>query len=399
MMVKPISKIAAAIAPSATLAISAKAKQMKAEGIDVVNFGVGEPDFATPENVKEAGIQAIRDNKTKYTPAAGVLELRKAICKRMKEDLDLDYEPSQVVVASGAKHSVYRALMVCCDPGDEVVVAAPYWLSYAEMIRMAGAVPVEVRAQASANFKITAEQLEAAITDKTKMFMLNSPSNPTGMVYTREELEALAAVCEKHGIYVLADDIYCNLVYDGIEYTSIASVSPAMKEQCIVVNGVSKSYAMTGWRVGYTLSNTTVAKAMASYASHSTGAPATMAQWAAIEALEGDQSSVEAMRQQFEERRNHLVERMNQIEGVSCIKPQGAFYVMMDMSGFVGKTMYGHVIQDDADFAALFLEKALVATVPCAAFAAPNYLRWSYATSMENIDKGLDRLEKFIAEA
>ena len=398
-MVKPISKIAAAIAPSATLAISAKAKQMKAEGIDVVNFGVGEPDFATPENVKEAGIQAIRDNKTKYTPAAGVLELRKAICKRMKEDLDLDYEPSQVVVASGAKHSVYLALMVCCDPGDEVVVAAPYWLSYAEMIRMAGAVPVEVRAQASANFKITAEQLEAAITDKTKMFMLNSPSNPIGIVYTREELEALAAVCEKHGIYVLADDIYCNLVYDGIEYTSIASVSPAMKEQCIVVNGVSKSYAMTGWRVGYTLSNTTVAKAMASYASHSTGAPATMAQWAAIEALEGDQSSVEAMRQQFEERRNHLVERMNQIEGVSCIKPQGAFYVMMDMSGFVGKTMYGHVIQDDADFAALFLEKALVATVPCAAFAAPNYLRWSYATSMENIDKGLDRLEKFIAEA
>ncbi len=399
MMVKPISKIAAAIAPSATLAISAKAKQMKAEGIDVVNFGVGEPDFTTPENVKEAGIQAIRDNKTKYTPAAGVLELRKAICKRMKEDLNLDYEPSQVVVASGAKHSVYLALMVCCDPGDEVVVAAPYWLSYAEMIRMAGAVPVEVRAQASSNFKITAEQLEAAITDKTKMFMLNSPSNPTGMVYTKEELEALAAVCEKHGIYVLADDIYCNLVYDGIEYTSIASVSPAMKEQCIVVNGVSKSYAMTGWRVGYTLSNTTVAKAMASYASHSTGAPATMAQWAAIEALEGDQSSVEAMRQQFEVRRNHLVERMNKIEGVSCIKPQGAFYVMMDMSGFVGKTMYGHVIENDADFAALFLEKALVATVPCAAFAAPNYLRWSYATSMENIDKGLDRLEKFIAEA
>lgn len=398
-MVKPISKIAAAIAPSATLAISAKAKQMKAEGIDVVNFGVGEPDFNTPENVKEAGIQAIRDNKTRYTPAAGIIELRRAVCKRMKEDLGLDYEPSQVVVASGAKHSVYLALMVCCDPGDEVVVAAPYWLSYAEMIRMAGAIPVEVRAQASANFKITAEQLEAAITDKTKMFMLNSPSNPTGMVYTKEELEALASVCEKHGIYVLADDIYCNLVYDGIEYTSMASVSPAMKEQCIVVNGVSKSYSMTGWRVGYTLSNETVAKAMSSYASHSTGAPATMAQWAAVESLEGEQASVELMRQQFEQRRNHLVERMNKIEGVSCIKPQGAFYVMMDMSNFVGKTMYGKVIKDDADFAALFLEKALVATVPCTAFAAPNFLRWSYATSMENIDKGLDRLEKFIAEA
>lgn len=398
-MVKPISKIAAAIEPSATLAISALAKQMKADGIDVVSFGAGEPDFDTPENIKEAGIAAINENKTRYTPAAGIMELRKAVCERMKADLGLEYEPTQVVVASGAKHSVYLAIMVCCDPGDEVVVAAPYWLSYAEMIRMAGAVPVEVRAQASANFKITAEQLEAAITPKTKMFMLNSPSNPTGMVYTREELEALAAVCEKHGIYVLADDIYYQLVYDGAEYTSIASVSPAMKEQCIIVNGVSKTYAMTGWRVGYTLSNPQVAKAMSSYASHSTGAPATMAQWAAVEALTGDQSSVAKMREQFELRRNHLVERMNKVEGVSCIKPQGAFYVMMDMSSFVGKTMYGKKIENDLDFASLFLEKGLVAAVPGTPFAAPNYLRWSYATSMEQIDKGIDRLEKFIAEA
>lgn len=398
-MVKPISKIASAIEPSATLAISALAKQMKADGIDVVSFGAGEPDFDTPDNIKAAGIAAINENKTRYTPAAGIMELRKAVCERMKADLGLDYEPTQVVVASGAKHSVYLAIMVCCDPGDEVVVAAPYWLSYAEMIRMAGAVPVEVRAQASANFKITAEQLEAAITPKTKMFMLNSPSNPTGMVYTREELEALAAVCEKHGLYVLADDIYYQLVYDGMEYTSIASVSPAMKEQCIIVNGVSKTYAMTGWRVGYTLSNPQVAKAMSSYASHSTGAPATMAQWAAVEALTGDQSSVALMREQFQKRRDHLVERMNKVEGVSCIKPQGAFYVMMDMSGFVGKTMYGKVIESDLDFAALFLEKGLVAAVPGTPFAAPNYLRWSYATSMEQIDKGIDRLEKFIAEA
>ena len=398
-MVKPISKIAAAIAPSATLAISAMAKQMKADGIDVVSFGAGEPDFNTPENIKEAGIAAIQANKTRYTPAAGIIELRKAICNRMKEDLGLEYEPSQVVVASGAKHNVYLAIMTCCDPGDEVVVAAPYWLSYAEMIRMAGAVPVEVRATAEHHFKITADELEAAITEKTKMFMLNSPSNPTGMVYTKEELEALAAVCEKHGIYVLADDIYYKLVYDGIEYTSIASVSPAMKEQCIIVNGVSKTYAMTGWRVGYTLSNETVAKAMSSYLSHSTGAPATPAQYAAIEALTGPQDSVETMRQEFEKRRNHLVERMNQVPGVSCLKPQGAFYVMMDMSGFVGKEMYGHVIENDVDFAQLFLEKGLVATVPTSAFAAPNYLRWSYATSLEQIDKGIDRLEKFIAEA
>lgn len=398
-MVKSISKIAASIAPSATLAISALAKQMKADGIDVVSFGAGEPDFNTPENIKEAGIAAIRENKTRYTPAAGTMELRKAICNRMKEDLGLEYEPSQVVVASGAKHNVYLAIMVCCDPGDEVVVAAPYWLSYAEMIRMAGAVPVEVKADASAQFKITAEQLENAITDKTKMFMINSPSNPTGMVYSKKELEELAAVCEKHGIFVLTDDIYYKLVYDGIEYTSIASVSPAMKEQCIVINGVSKTYAMTGWRIGYAMANPQVAKAMSSYVSHSTSAPATMAQSAAVEALNGPQDSVEEMRQQFEKRRDHLVERMNKVPGVSCIKPQGAFYVMMDMSSFVGKTMYGKVIEDDADFAKLLLEKGLVATVPCASFAAPNHLRWSYATSMEQIDKGIDRLEKFIANA
>ena len=398
-MVKPISKIASAISPSATLAINALYKQMQADGIDVVGFGAGEPDFNTPDNIKAAGIAAIEENQTRYTPAAGLMPLRKAVCARMKEDLGLDYEPSQVVVASGAKHSVYAAIMVCCDPGDEVIIAAPYWLSYSEMVRMAGAVPVEVIASKEQHFKITAEQLEAAITPKTKMFMLNSPSNPTGMVYTKEELEALAAVCEKHGIYVLADDIYYKLVYDGIEYTSIASVSPAMKEQCIIVNGVSKTYAMTGWRIGYTLSNETVAKAMSSYLSHSTGAPATPAQYAAIEALTGPQDSVETMRQEFEKRRNHLVERMNQVPGVSCLKPQGAFYVMMDMSGFVGKEMYGHVIENDVDFAQLFLEKGLVATVPTSAFAAPNYLRWSYATSLEQIDKGIDRLEKFIAEA
>ena len=398
-MVKPISKIASAISPSATLAINALYKQMQADGIDVVGFGAGEPDFNTPENIKAAGIAAIEENQTRYTPAAGLMPLRKAVCARMKEDLGLDYEPSQVVVASGAKHSVYAAIMVCCDPGDEVIIAAPYWLSYSEMVRMAGAVPVEVVASKEQHFKITAEQLEAAITPKTKMFMLNSPSNPTGMVYTKEELEALAAVCGKHGIYVLADDIYYKLVYDGIEYTSIASVSPAMKEQCIIVNGVSKTYAMTGWRVGYTLSNETVAKAMSSYLSHSTGAPATPAQYAAIEALTGPQDSVETMRQEFEKRRDHLVERMNKVPGVSCLKPQGAFYVMMDMSGFVGKEMYGHVIENDVDFAQLFLEKGLVATVPTSAFAAPNYLRWSYATSLEQIDKGIDRLEKFIAEA
>ena len=395
---KPVSKKAEAVRASTTLAVDSMAKQMKADGYDVVGFGTGEPDFETPENIRFAAIDAIKSGKTKYTPAAGIVPLRKAIAEQLKRE-GYDYDYTQIVVASGAKHSLFIALSAITNPGDEIILPAPYWVSYYEMIKMTDGEPVVISAGEEQNFKITAEQLEAAITDKTKMFMLNSPSNPTGMVYSKEELEALAAVCVKHGLYILADDIYYKLVYDGIEYTSIASLNEDMKEHCIVINGVSKSYAMTGWRIGYALANPQVAKAMANYLSHSTSAPATMAQWAAVEALTAPQDSVEEMRKVFEQRRNHLVERMNKIEGVSCIRPQGAFYVMMNMSSFVGKTMYGHVIESDVDFAKLFLEKGLVATVPCTGFAAPNYLRWSYATSMEQIDKGLDRLEKFIAEA
>jgi len=396
---KPISKIASNVKASTTLAIDSLFKQMKADGLDVVGFGAGEPDFPTPEHIKQAGIDAIENNFTRYTPAAGLMELRRAACVRLKEDMGLEYEPNQIVVSSGAKHIVFIALLTLCNPGDEVVIAAPYWVSYSEMVRQAGAEPIIISAGTEQQFKINAEQLEAAITDKTKAFMLNSPCNPTGMVYTRDELQSLYEVCRRKNLYVIADEIYCNLVYDGIEFASFASLGDDAKERTILINGVSKSYAMTGWRIGYSASNPQIAKVMSSYLSHSTGSPSTISQHAAITALLGPQEDMEIMRRAFEKRRDHLVERMNRIEGVSCIRPQGAFYVMMDMSSFLGKTMYGKKINSSDDFAELFLEKGLVATVPCTGFAAPDFIRWSYATSMQEIDKGLDRLEDFIKNA
>ncbi len=395
---KAISKIAAAVSPSATLAVNALAKKMRAEGKDVVGFGTGEPDFETPDRISYAGIRAICDGQTKYTPAAGIVPLRKAVCKRLKEDYDLDYDETQVVVASGAKHSVYLALAVLVDPGDEVILPAPYWVSYYEMIRLVGGVPVVVTAGEDQNFKITAEQLEAAITEKTKAVMINNPSNPTGAIYTKEELQALADVCVRHDLFIIADEIYDKLIYDGASFTSIPTLDEEVKAHTILINGVSKTYSMTGWRVGYAVAEKPVASAMSSYASHSTGAPATMAQYAAQEALEGPQDEVEAMRKVFEERRNYLVSRMNAMDGVSCLTPNGAFYVMMNLEQLFGKTIDGEVIATADDFARLFLEKSMVAVVSCTAFGAPSFVRWSYATSMENIQKGMDRLEQFLAK-
>ena len=395
---KAISKIAASVSPSATLAVNALAKKMRAEGKDVVGFGTGEPDFETPDRISYAGIRAICDGQTKYTPAAGIVPLRKAVCKRLKEDYDLDYDETQVVVASGAKHSVYLALAVLVDPGDEVILPAPYWVSYYEMIRLVGGVPVVVTAGEDQNFKITAEQLEAAITEKTKAVMINNPSNPTGAIYTKEELQALADVCVRHDLFIIADEIYDKLIYDGARFTSIPTLGEDVKAHTILINGVSKTYSMTGWRVGYAVAEKPVASAMSSYASHSTGAPATMAQYAAQEALEGPQDEVEAMRKVFEERRNYLVSRMNALDGVSCLTPNGAFYVMMNLEQLFGKTIDGEVIATADDFARLFLEKSMVAVVSCTAFGAPSFVRWSYATSMENIQKGMDRLEQFLAK-
>lgn len=393
---KEISKIAGAVQASTTLAIDAMFKQMKADGIDVIGFGAGEPDFNTPDPIKEAAIQAINQNKTRYTPAAGIMELRRAACSRLLEDCGLEYEPTQIVAASGAKHNVYITLQVLLNPGDEVILPAPYWLSYSEMVKMAGGVPVIVTASEKADFKITAEQLEQAITPKTKALILNNPSNPTGMLYTRAELEPIAQVCVKHDLYVISDEIYYGLVYDGREFTSFASLGEEVKERTILVNGVSKSYAMTGWRIGYTASNKQLATVMSNYLSHSTSAPSSVSQWAAVEALHGPQEAIREMRAEFERRRNYIVERMNQIPGVSALKPEGAFYVMMNIEQLIGRQFGSVTVQNADDFAQAFLEQGLVAVVPCTGFGAPSFVRWSYATSMENIQEGLNRLEKFL---
>jgi aspartate aminotransferase len=393
---KEISKIASQVQASTTLAVDALAKQMKAEGKNVVGFGTGEPDFDTPDNIKEAAIKAIRAGETKYTPAAGLIPLRKAAAQRLKTDCGVDYDYTQIVAASGAKHSLFAALMALLNPGDEVIVPAPYWVTYTEAVRMAGGVPVVIETREETGFKITAAQLEAAVTDKTKLLILNNPSNPTGMLYSKEELLPLTDVCVKNDLYIISDEIYYGLVYDGRPFTSVASLGEAVKERTILVNGVSKSYAMTGWRIGYTASATKLATVMGNYLSHSTSAPSTISQLAAVEALNGPQETVLAMRDVFEQRRGYIVKRINAMEGVSCLNPEGAFYVMLNISRLRGKTLGGRVIRDADDFSMAFLEKGLVAAVSCVGFGALDFVRFTYAASMENIKEGMDRLEKFL---
>ena len=393
---KELSRIAEAVQASTTMAIDALFKQMKADGVDVIGFGAGEPDFSTPDEIKAVGISAIENNITRYTPAAGTVELRKAVCERMKADCGVEYKPNQVVATIGAKHAVYLALRALVNPGDEVILPAPYWVSYIELIKIMGGVPVVVTATEAEHFKLTAEKLAAAITPKTKAIILNNPSNPTGMMYNEAELRAIADVCVKNDIYVVCDEIYYGLVYDGQKFTSFPSLSPEVKDLTILINGVSKSYAMTGWRIGYACANDRIAKVMANYVSHSTGSACAISQKASAFALTAPQDKIEEMRKAFEERRNYIVERMNSIPGVSCIKPEGAFYVMMNLEQLIGKTIQGVEITNDDVFADAFLKKGLVAVVPGSGFGAPNFVRWSYATSMENIKEGLDRLEKFL---
>ena len=394
---KELSKIALAVEPSTTLAIDSMFKQMKAEGLDVIGFGAGEPDFPTPDHIKQAGIQAIENNETRYTPAAGTVELRKAICQRLKDDCGLEYEPAQIAVSNGAKTCVYVALRALVNPGDEVILPAPYWVSYLELIQMVGATPVVVNASEAEHFKLTAEKLAAAITPKTKCIILNNPSNPTGMMYSREELEAIAKVCVEKDIYVISDEIYYRLAYDNREFVSFAALSEEAKERTLLINGVSKSYALTGWRIGYVAANPKVAKVISNFLSHCAGSACSISQKASAAALSASQETVDEMRRAFEERRNYMVERMNSIDGVSCIKPEGAFYVMMNIEKLIGKELHGTVIRDADDFGNLFLKYGKVAVVPGTGFGAPNFVRWSYATSMENIKEGLNRLEKFLA--
>ena len=395
---KPLSRIAEQIKESSTLAMDALYKQMKADGIDVLGFAAGEPDFPTPDRIKLAAIEAIIENETKYTPATGTVELKQAICQRLKEDCGVEYRPDQIIASSGAKHCIYLVMQTLVSIGDEVIIPTPAWVSYSEMAKMAGGVPVFIPCGEEDHFKLTPERLEAAITEKSKCIFFNNPSNPTGMIYTKEELKALADVCVKHDLYIIADEIYYKLLYDGVGFTSIAALSPEIKAHTILINGVSKSYAMTGWRIGYLAAEPEVVKVIARYVSQSTGNPSAPAQAAAVEALSGPQGDVEVMRQAFEKRRDYMVEHLNYLPGISCLKPQGAFYVMMNITEWIGKTLYGEEIRDEGHFASLLLTKGKVCLVPSTGFGMPGFLRWSYATSLENIKAGIDRLGHFLIE-
>ncbi len=391
-----LSKKFSSISPSSTLAIDSKFKEMKANGVDVVGFGAGEPDFDTPAHIREAAINAINDGFTRYTPASGTVELKKAIVDKFKRDNNLDYDTSNIVVSNGAKHSLVNALGAILNPGDEVIVPTPCWVSYVEMIKINDGVPVLVKADESDNFLVSAEKLEKAITDKTRAIIINTPSNPTGMIYSAQELEKIAKMCVEKNIYVISDEIYEHLIYGDKKHVSIASFGDDIKDLTIIINGVSKTYAMTGWRIGYTASNATIAKLMANVQSHSTSNPNSIAQKAAVAALNGSMDEVIKMRSEFEKRKNYMVERINAADGVSCIMPDGAFYVMMNISKLIGKKLGDKVISGSDDFANLLLDEQKVAVVPCSGFDSDIHVRWSYATSMENIKEGIDRLEQFI---
>ena len=372
---------------------------MRSEGIDVIGFSVGQPDFPTPEHIKQAGIRAIQENLTKYTPTPGTPAVRKAVADRLDADWGLDYTPEEIVVSGGGKPILYVALKTLIDPGDEVILPAPYWVSYYELIKMVGGVPVVVTTTEENGFNLTPEQLQAAITPKTKALILNSPSNPTGMIYSREHLEDIAKVCLDNDLYVIADEMYNKLVFDNKEFVSFPTLSQEIKARTILVGGASKTYAMTGWRIGFAAASKEIVQVMSNYLSHSLSGTCSIAQAAATEAFSGSQDEIEVMRQAFETRRNYLYERMSAIPGVHPVRPEATFYMLMNLDQLIGKTLYGDVIHDADDFARVFLREGLVAVVPCTGFGAPNYVRWSFAVSMENIKEGMDRLEKFLKNA
>lgn len=391
-----ISKMASQISPSPTLALDSKYKQMLKQGIPVVGFGAGEPDFETPDNIKDAAIDAIKKGMTRYTPASGTIELKQAIVDKVKRDSGLEYAIENVVVSNGGKHSLTNIFMCILEPQDEVIIPAPYWVSYPEMVKMAGGVPVFLNTTEESNFKFKAEELENAINSRTRAVVLNTPSNPTGMVYTKEELEKIAEIAVKHNIYIVFDEIYEKLIYGDTVHTNIATLGEDIKNLTIIVNGMAKAYAMTGWRIGFTLSNKELAKAMGNIQSHATSNPNSIAQAASVEALLGDQSSVEKMRVEYEKRKKYMVERINSIEGISCKNPDGAFYIFMNVKELLNKEHYGKMIKTASELCDDMLEKALVALVPSEGFGIDGYVRLSYATSMENITEGLDRIEKYI---
>lgn len=386
------------LSPSLTLAISAKAKAMKAAGESVVSFGVGEPDFNTPDNIIASAKAALDAGHTKYTPSSGLLPLRKKICEKFQKDNGLCYEPSQIIVSNGAKHSIFNACYALIEEGDEVIIPAPYWLTYPEVVKVCGGTPVYIQCEKTNKFKFTPEQLKKAITPKTKMLIFNSPSNPTGAVYNEEEVRAIAKVCEEANIFVLADEIYEKLCYNGVKPFSIAAASERMKELTVTINGVSKSYAMTGWRIGYLAAPKDVAKAIDSFQSHATSNACSIAQYATIEALDSPEEDLQKMVSVFDKRREKLIGLLQGIQGISWVEPDGAFYVMMVVNGLYGKTYQGKTIGNSIEFADALLDGKKVATVPGVSFGADDCVRLSYALSDADLEEGLRRIKEFVEE-
>lgn len=393
-----LSKRAAAVKPSSTLAITAKAKELRAQGMDVVGFGAGEPDFNTPPNICDAAIAAINDGFTKYTPASGTNELKEAVCKKFKSFNGLEYTPDQIVISNGGKHSLTNIFTALLNPGDEVIIPAPFWLSYPEIVKLAGGIPVIVTTTKEQSFKLTAQDLERAITENTKALVLNTPNNPTGMLYTEEELRRLAKVVVEKDIYVVADEMYENLVYGKQKHISIASFGKEIYDRTITCSGLAKSYAMTGWRIGYTGSSKEIAKMMSSVQSHQTSNPNSIAQRAAVEALNGPQDSVAAMHEEFDKRRKYMYERICKMPYVDTIEPMGAFYEFVDATKVLSKSYKGEKVETVAKMADILINDYNTAVVPCADFGFPNHLRLSYAISIGQIEKGLDRIEAFLNE-
>ena len=391
-----LSRKAQAIEPSLTLAITAKAKEMKEKGIDVISFSAGEPDFNTPKNIINAAIKAMEDGNTKYTSVNGILQLREAICKKFKDDNGLEYNPSQIVVSTGAKQSLANTFLAILNPGDEVIVSTPYWVSYPELIKLADGKPVFVEGDEKSNYKFTKENLEKAVTAKTKAIVLNTPNNPTGTIYNKEELEVIADFAKKYDIIIISDEMYEKLIYDNENHISIASLSKDAYERTIVINGLSKSYAMTGWRIGYCAASEKIAKLMISIQSHVTSNVCSITQYAALEALNGPQDEITKMINEFEKRRNYMINRIESIDNLSIVNPKGAFYIMINIENCLGKEINGKILNDSMEFCASLLENEKLAVIPGKAFGLNNYIRVSYATSMEAIKEGLNRIESFI---
>ena len=389
-----LSGRAKSLKPSPTLAITAKAKSMQAQGIHVISFGAGEPDFDTPQNIKAAAIKAIEEGFTKYTPVGGIDELKDAIIQKFKRDSGLTYKRSEILVSCGGKHSFYNLAQAIFDQGDEVIVPAPYWVSYPPMVALANATPVIVETTEENEFKITPEDLRKAVTPKTKALIINSPSNPTGSAYTKKELEKIAEIALSKNFFIISDEIYEKIVYDNFQFVSISSLSEEIKKRTIIVHGVAKTYAMTGWRIGYTAGSEEIISAMNNIQSQSTSNPTSIAQKASVEALIGSQDEVKKMVSAFAERRNYIVDRLNEIPEVHCFKPIGAFYVFPNFSSYYGKSYQGKKISNSTELADYFLDMARVAVVPGVEFGADPFERLSYATSMEDIKEGLDRIEE-----